>query len=1057
MNISKVFIDRPVLAGVLSFFIFLLGAITLPQLPVAEYPRVSPPSIVVSANFPGANPRVIAETVAAPLEEQINGVEGMLYMSSQSTTNGAMSLGVTFEIGSDINLAQQLVQNRVSQALPRLPSEVRELGVSVVKSSNDLTMVVHLNSPDEKYDALYMRNYAVLNLRDHLAKVAGVGDVQIFGGGDYAMRIWLNPERIAELGLNATDVIGAIREQNIQVAAGIIGDAPYGDGVETVLPISARGRLSSPEEFEQIIVATGSSGEIIRLGDLARVELGANSYGLRSTLNNESAVGIGIFKTSDSNALEISAQVREVMATMAPSLPQGLEYEIVYDPTEFVQDSIDSVITTLLEALALVVFVVILFLQSWRASIIPLLAVPVSIVGTFTFMYLLGYSINVLTLFGLILAIGVVVDDAIIVVENVERNISRGLKPAEACYQAMREVTGPIIATTLVLLAVFIPIAFISGLSGQFYRQFAVTIAISTVISAINSLTLSPALARLLLKPKGESTDFLSRAEEKYLGGFFTKFNGWFGRRTEGYARSIGYTLSRRGMALGVFGLLLLATVGSFETVPKGFVPAQDKQYLISFAQLPEGATLDRTEKVIEEMSRIAMEEPGVSNAVAFTGLSIAGFSISPSAGIVFVPLDDFADRKDAELNAFAIAQKLQAKYAAIDEAFIAIFPPPAVPGMGTVGGFKLQIEDRADHGYEALNDTLQQVLNKAWQSPELTGVFSSYKINVPQLYTDLNRDKAKRLGLDIDEIFATMQIYLGSAYVNDFNQFGRTYSVVAQADKDYRSRPEHISQLKVRNRDGEMIPLGSVVQVSETFGPESAVRYNGYRAADVNGNPAAGFSSGEAEAKIIEILDETLPAGMTYEWTELSYQQQLAGNTALWIFPLCILLVFMVLAAQYESLTLPLAVVMIIPTGVLAALVGVMISGGDNNIFTQISLFVLMALATKNAILIVEFARDLENQGRSIMAAALESSRLRLRPILMTSFAFIMGVMPMAFSSGAGAEMRSALGIAVFSGMLGVTLFGLFLTPVFYVVLRKWESRKALPSEKEQSVEVSS
>lgn len=1043
MNISKLFIDRPILAGVLSFFIFLLGAISLPQLPVAEYPKVSPPSIVVNAFYAGANPKVIAETVAAPLEEQINGVEGMLYMSSRSTTDGVMTLSVTFAIGTNVDLAQQLVQNRVSQALPRLPAEVREQGVSVVKSSNDLTMVVHLNSPTGKYDALYMRNYALLNLSDNLAKVNGVGDVQIFGGGDYAMRIWLNPDRIAELGLNGSDVIAAIREQNIQVAAGIIGDAPYGNGVETVLPINARGRLSSPEEFGNIIVSTGRGGEIIRLRDLARIELGANRYSLRSTLNNESAVGIGIMKTSDSNALDISREVREVMQAMESRLPEGLEYEIVYDPTEFVQDSIDAVITTLLEALALVVFVVILFLQTWRASLIPLLAVPVSIVGTFTFMYLLGYSINVLTLFGLILAIGVVVDDAIIVVENVERNISRGLNPAEACYQAMREVTGPIIATTLVLLAVFIPIAFIAGLSGQFYRQFAVTIAISTTISAVNSLTLSPALARMLLKPKGESNDVLTRLEEKYLGGFFDKFNGWFSRRSDSYSRSIAYTLSRRGLAMGVFGLLLLATLGSLNVVPKGFVPAQDKQYLISFAQLPEGATLDRTEQVIEEMSRIAMTEPGVANAVAFTGLSIAGFSVSPSAGIVFVPLDDFADRKDAELNAFAIAQKLQAKYAAIDEAFIAIFPPPAVPGLGTVGGFKLQIEDRADHGYEALNDTVQQVLQKAWQTPELAGVFSSYKINVPQLYTDLNRDKAKRLGLDIDEVFSTMQIYLGSIYVNDFNQFGRTYSVVAQADKDYRSRPEHISQLQVRNRDGEMIPLGSVVNVTETFGPESAVRYNGYRAADINGNAGDGFSSGEAEAAIMKILDETLPVGMTYEWTELSYQQHISGNTAMWIFPLCILLVFMVLAAQYESLTMPLAVVMIIPTGILAALVGVMISGGDNNIFTQISLFVLMALATKNAILIVEFARDLESQGREIIAAAIEASRLRLRPILMTSFAFIMGVMPMAFSSGAGAEMRSALGIAVFSGMLGVTLFGLFLTPVFYVILRKFETRK--------------
>jgi len=844
VNLSAHFIDRPIFAGALSIAVFLAGMIAMFQLPISEYPNVSPPSIIVNAQFPGANPKVIAETVATPLEEQINGVEGMLYMYSQSTTDGRMTLTATFEIGTDPDLAQQLVQNRVSQALPRLPEVTRLQGVTTVKSSPDLTMVVHLQSPDDQYDMLYLRNYGVLNVRDELAKIKGVGQVRMFGAGNYAMRLWLAPDKLAERNLTPNDVINAVRRQNVQVAAGIIGGAPYADIVALQLPVNAKGRLETPEEFEEIIVRIGDQGQVTRLRDVARVEMGASEYALRSLLNNNDAAAIAIFASPGSNALDISSNVRARMAELQENFPQGVEYSVVYDPTVFVRGSISAVIKTLLEAVALVVLVVIVFLQRWRAAIIPLLAVPVSIVGTFALLHLFGFSINVLSLFGLILAIGIVVDDAIIVVENVERNLEEGLAPREATIKAMQEVTGPIVATTLVLLAVFVPIAFISGLTGQFYQQFALTIAISTVISAFNSLTLSPALSRLLLKPEGEARDWLTRSMEFLLGWFFRWFNRFFKRRSDNYAGSIGGLLKHRGISMMVYLALLYATYHMFETVPSGFVPSQDKQYLVSFAQLPDGATLDRSESVIREMSKIALETPGVEGAVAFPGLSINGFSNSSSAGIVFVVLDDFAQRTNPALSGFAISQQLQQQYNTIEEAFVAIFPPPPVRGLGTIGGFKLQLQDRANLGYERLNEVVNEVLAKANKAPELTGVFSSYKINVPQLEVDLDRTHAMQLGLQVDEVFAAMQTYLGSLYINDFNRFGRTYQVIAQAEKQYRDTPEDIARIKVRNANGEMVPLGSVVKVSETFGPESAQRYNAFRAADINGNAAPGYSS---------------------------------------------------------------------------------------------------------------------------------------------------------------------------------------------------------------------
>jgi multidrug efflux pump len=1048
MNLSRFFIDRPIFAGVLSVLMVIAGLVALRGLPISEYPEVAPPSVVVRAQYPGANPKVIAETVATPIEEQINGVEGMLYMGSQATTDGVMTLTVTFKLGTDPDKAQQLVQNRVSQAEPRLPEEVRRLGVTTVKSAPDLTMVVHMVSPNGRYDIDYLRNYAVLNVKDRLARIGGVGQVQIFGGGDYAMRVWLDPQKVAQRGLSAADVVAAIRGQNIQAAAGVVGASPGLAGVDMQLSINARGRLQSEEEFGDIIVKTGGDGagtQVTRLRDIGRLEMGAADYSLRSLLNNDAAVGMGVFQSPGSNALDISRDVRATMDDLARSMPEGVEYRIAYDPTQFVRASIESVIHTLLEAIALVVLVVILFLQTWRASIIPLLAVPVSVVGTFAVLHLLGFSINALSLFGLVLAIGIVVDDAIVVVENVERNIESGLAPREATYKAMREVSGPIVAIALVLVAVFVPLAFLSGLTGQFYRQFAVTIAISTVISAINSLTLSPALAALLLRGHDQPKDALTRGMDRVFGGLFRGFNRLFHRGSEAYGGGVKAVISRKTLMLAIYLALVGATFGLFKAVPSGFVPAQDKQYLIGFAQLPDGATLDRTEDVIHRMGELVKQNPNVEDAIAFPGLSINGFTNSSNSGVVFVTLKPFAQRRAKDQSGGAVAGQLNQAFAGIQDAFIVMFPPPPVAGLGTTGGFKLQLEDRASLGYDTMDAAVKAFMGKARQSPELAGLFTSWQVNVPQLYADIDRTKARQLGVAVTDIFETMQIYLGSLYANDFNRFGRTYSVRVQADAPYRARAEDVGLLKVRSASGEMVPLSALMKVGASFGPERAMRYNGYLSADVNGGPAPGVSSGQAQDAIARIAAETLPQGIAYEWTELTYQEILAGNSAVLVFPLALLLVFLVLAAQYESLTLPLSIILIVPMGLLAAMTGVWISGGDNNVFTQIGLIVLVGLSAKNAILIVEFARELEFAGRTPVQAAVEASRLRLRPILMTSLAFVMGVLPLVLSTGAGAEMRSAMGVAVFAGMIGVTAFGLFLTPVFYVALRRLAGNRPL------------
>ncbi|WP_199529437.1 multidrug efflux RND transporter permease subunit [Pseudoalteromonas sp. bablab_jr010] len=1039
MKFSHFFIQRPIFAAMLSLIFLIAGAISLFQLPVSEYPEVVPPTVVVTANYPGANPTVIAETVATPLEQEINGTENMLYMFSQATSDGRMTLTVTFALGTDLDRAQVQVQNRVNSALPRLPQEVQRLGVVAEKSSPDLTMVVHLYSPEKTHDTTYLANYADLYIKDQIARLGGVGDVQMFGGGQYSMRVWLNPDALSARDLTAMDVVNALRAQNQQVAAGSLGAQPTSKSNQFQILMNVKGRLSSQEEFENVIIKVGEQGQLTRLSDVARLELGQNTYALRAMLDGQPALAMPIFQRPGSNAIELSDQVRETMKVLSKDFPAGVEYDIVYDPTVFVRGSIDAVIKTLLEAIALVVIVVVVFLQTWRASVIPLIAVPVSLIGTFAVMQWLGVSINTLSLFGLVLAIGIVVDDAIVVVENVERNIEQGLSPLEATRVAMTEVTGPIIAIALVLCAVFIPTAFITGLSGQFYKQFALTITISTVISAFNSLTLSPALSALLLKGHDAKPDRLTKLLNRVFGNWlFKPFNRLFDKGANGYEKLVQKLIRMSVIVLVAYVALVGGTVKLFDAVPGGFIPQQDKQYLVAVAQLPDAASLDRTQEVVQEMEKIALQVPGVANTVSFPGLSVNGFTNSPNSGIVFTPLAPFEERQDPSMSAMAIAAQLNQKFASIDEAFVAVFPPPPIQGLGTTGGFKLQIEDRANKGFETLFNSLQATIAKAQQDPALMGLYSSFRIQVPQMDIDIDREQALIQGIPLDEVFNALQVYLGSVYVNDFNLFGRTYQVNAQADADYRQDPEQILNLKVRNRMGEMVPLGSVLTVTPTTGPDRVMHYNGYPTAELNGSPAPGYSSDQAQHAIEAILADTLPNGIEFEWTEVTYQQILAGNTMVYVFPLVVLLVFMVLAAQYESLRLPLAIILIVPMTIFSALLGVWFVGDDNNIFTQIALIVLVALASKNAILMVEFARDQHKTGLSHLEAIIKACRLRLRPILMTSIAFTAGVVPLVLATGAGAEMRHAMGNAVFSGMIGVTVFGLLFTPVFYMLVTK-------------------
>jgi multidrug efflux pump len=1053
MDFSRFFIDRPIFAAVLSIVIFAAGLIAIPILPISEYPEVVPPSVIVRTVYPGANPKVIADTVSTPLEEAINGVENMMYIKSVAGSDGVLQMTVTFRPGTDADDAAVRVQNRVSQALARLPEDVRRQGVTTQKQSPTFLMVVHLTSPSGKYDTLYLRNYARMHVKDTLARLQGVGDAQIFGGGDYAMRAWLDPDKVASRGLTAGDVVAAMREQNVQVSAGQLGAEPMPSSNFLTL-INAQGRLKTPEEFGNIVLKAGADGEIVRLSDVARLELGAGDYTLRSQLDGKNAVGIGIFQAPGANALEIQKSVIANMDEMAKRFPEGIKYEAVYDTTIFVRDSIKAVVSTLLEAVLLVVLVVILFLQTWRASIIPLIAVPVSIVGTFAALYLLGFSINTLSLFGLVLAIGIVVDDAIVVVENVERNIEEGRSPLEAAHQAMKEVSGPIIAIALVLCAVFVPMAFLNGVTGQFYKQFAVTIAISTVISAINSLTLSPALAARLLKAHDAPKDALSRLIERLFGWVFRPFNRFFKRSSDRYQGAVSRTLVRRAAVFAVYAVLLVATGLMFRIVPPGFIPTQDKLYLIAGVKTPEGSSIERTDALLKKVADIAMKTEGVAHSVAFPGLNALQFTNTPNTGVVFFPLKPFNER---HRTAAEIVTEINQKIGGLQDGFTFALMPPPILGLGNGNGYQAFIEDRDNLGYGALQTAVQSMQGAIAQTPGMGFPISSYQANVPQLDAEVDRVKAKAQGVSLTGLFDTLQTYLGSVYVNDFNQFGRTWQVIAQADGSFRDSVEDIAKLRTRNDRGEMVPIGSMVKIHQTYGPDPVLRYNGYPAADLagEGDPRL-LSSAQAMGIVADTADKVLPNGMKIEWTDLSYQQATQGKAALVVFPLAILLAFLVLAALYESWTLPLAVILIVPMCMLAALLGVKLTGGDNNVFVQVGLVVLMGLACKNAILIVEFARELEMQGRGIVEAALEACRLRLRPIVMTSIAFIAGTVPLVLSHGAGAEVHSVTGVTVFAGMLGVTLFGLFLTPVFFVALRMLVTRGARVVQPASPLEVS-
>jgi multidrug efflux pump len=1054
VNISAFFIDRPIFASVVSILILTAGLVAMPLLPISEYPEIVPPTVVISGTYPGASPKTIAETVITPLEQQINGVENAIYTNSSSTPDGNFAITVTFKLGTNLDTAQVQTQNRVSQAEPRLPDVVRQIGLITQKRSPDLTMVVFLRSEDGRYDSLYLRNYAVIQVRDVLARLPGMGDVRVFGSGDYAMRLWLDPAKIASRDMTVDDVLNAVREQNVQVAAGQIGGQPALPNTDFEYIVNAMGRLQTETEFGNIIVKSGAVGDVVYLRDVARVELGPESYALRSMLDAKPAVGIPVFQLPGANALDLSAAVRKTMVELAKSFPEGVSYTIAYDPTVFVRSSIEAVIHTLIEAVLLVVLVVVVFLQTWRASVVPLVAVPIAIVGAMAILLLLGFSINSLSLFGLVLATGIVVDDAIVVVENVERKIEDGLPPREAAHAAMAEVTRPIISIMLVLCSVFVPVAFLSGITGQFYRQFAITIAASTVISTFNSLTLSPALAALLLRPRHEKPDAFQRIIDRVLGIPFQAFNRVFGRLSKDYGKAVAVVARRRKPILLAFVILLGCTWLIFRIVPGGFIPSQDKQYLIGVVQLPDAASLDRTEKVVRQMSQIALATPGIEHAIGFPGLSANGFVNLDNAAVVFLPLTDFDKRTTKELSGPALAGTLIRKFSAIGDANILVISPPPVQGLGTTGGFKLYLQDRGGRGYDDLAKVTSDILNAARQQKELFGLatYTTFQNGVPQLYADVDRVKAKRQGIPLSNIFSTLQAYLGSTYVNDFNKFGRTFRVYAQAEAQFRAHPEDVANLKTRNASGDMVPIGSISNIKFVTGPDRVAHYNVYLASDINSQAAPGYSSGQATSAMERVL-ATLPNGYGFEWTELTFQQKSAANAAVLVFPLCVLLVFLILAAQYESWSLPLAIILIVPMCLLSSMIGVKLSGSDNNILTQIGFIVLVGLACKNAILIVEFARERYDHGMGVIDAAVEACRLRLRPILMTSFAFIMGVVPLVLAHGAGSEMRHAMGIAVFSGMLGVTLFGLFLTPVFFVTIETLFGAKHPPEPQTKPV----
>lgn len=1039
------FIQRPIFAAVLSIIITLMGGLAYFGLPISQYPEVIPPTVVVSTFYPGANAQTLAETVATPLEQEINGVENMLYLSSSSTSDGRLSITITFKLGTNLDQAQVQVQNRVGVALPRLPEDVRRQGVNVAKRSPDLTLAVQFYSPDDSRDTVYLANYVTLQVTNEIARLPGVAEAGMLGGLDFTMRLWLDPEKLASRNLTAGDVLRAVREQNVQIAAGQLGQPPAKAGLDFQYTLVAPGRLITNEQFGDIVIKTGSSGDTIRLRDVARIELGARDYAVRTYMDGKKAVSLRVFQLPGSNALSTADAVYARMKELEQRFPPGVGYRINYDPTQFVRASMKSVVHTLLEAIALVVIVVILFLQTWRASIIPLIAVPVSLIGTLAIMSAFGFSLNNLSLFGLVLAIGIVVDDAIVVVENVERLIAQGMTPREASHQAMKEVSGAVIGVALVLGAVFIPTAFLGGITGRFYQQFALTIAASTILSAINSLTLSPALTALLLKPHGAKKDFLTKFLDTTLGWLFRGFNRLFVFGANGYAKLAG-GLVRRG---GIIAVLYLGLVGAagwmFNKVPTGFIPSQDMGYFLVVVQLPDASAFERTDEVVRRMDQMARDTPGVAHTFAISGYSTVLQANQPNVAAAFIIPEPFEMRQgDPTKTATALMATMRQKFSAIKEARVLVLPPPPLRGLGNAGGFKLQVQDLNNNGPVALQKAVQSLTDELTKDPDFNSLLPGFRASVPQYFMDIDRQQAKTMGISLSDLNETLQVFLGSAYVNDFNLFGRTYQVTAQAEPTFRATPESIARLRTRNSAGGMVPLGSLVKVQPIAGADRLQRYNLYPSGDLSGNISSTLSSGEMIQRVQSAANRALPPGYVFEWTDLTYQQILAGNSIVWIFPLCVLLVFLVLAALYESWGLPLAVILIVPMCLLSALTGVWLTKMDNNIFTQIGLIVLVGLAAKNAILIVEFAKQAEDRGMDRFAAAVEACRLRLRPILMTSLAFILGVLPLVLATGAGAEMRRALGSAVFYGMIGVTFFGLLLTPVFYVIIRKFRRKPA-------------
>ncbi|MFQ3236363.1 MAG: hydrophobe/amphiphile efflux-1 (HAE1) family protein [Paraglaciecola sp.] len=1033
MKISHFFIDRPKFASVLAIIVLIVGGLSYFTLPIEQYPQIAPPTIQVAASYPGASADIAAKTVATPLEQQINGVENMLYMSSQSTADGRVTITVTFALGTDLDTAQVQVQNRVAIAEPRLPETVRRIGITTNKNSPDLMLVVNMFSPDGTYDQTYIANYASLQIRDQLARINGVGNILLFGASQYSMRVWLDPALVASLDMTASEVVQALRGQNIQVASGTLNQAPVAQGQTAFeLNVQTQGRLIEPEQFEDVIIKN-QDGKIVRLRDVGRVELGAESYATRGYLGDKKAIALPIFQRPGTNALETADEIKAVMQTLAQSFPPGLSYEIAYNPTDFIRQSISAVETTIYEAVALVVLVIIVFLQNWRAAIIPILAIPISLVGTFAVMSLLGFSLNNLTLFGLVLAIGIVVDDAIVVVENMERLMAKGMRPLPAARETMTEVGGAVMAIGLVLVAVFLPTAFVGGISGQFYSQFGITIAVATIISVAVSLTLSPALAALLFKPHN------AQKQKSGLGHRLSEtFNSGMDKTARLYGKLVA-RLVRLGTLMSFIYIGLMAfTFYMFSLVPQGFIPDQDQGYLIVSIQLPSGASLARTDGVVQDAVDKLLNIEGMANAVGFTGFSGATFTNASNAAAIFPIMASFDERAKLGISFDDLVAKVRADMASIKEAFVVVIPPPAVRGVGNGGGFKMMLEDRGGRGVAVLEKAMWELAGAANQAPATTGVFSLFETSTPQLYADIDRERVERLGVSVSDVFSALEIYLGSAFVNDFSYLGRTFRVTAQADAPYRMEPDDIGRIRVRNSRGDMVPLSSVATFEFQSGSSRVPRYNLYPAADLLGSTSPGFSSGEALATMERLAADILPYGIGYEWTELAYQQKQSGNSGILAFVFAIVFVFLLLVALYESWTLPLSIILIVPMCLLGAITGVYLAGMDNNILTQVGLIVLVGLASKNAILIVEFARQQEREGVALYEAATQAAMLRLRPILMTSFAFILGVVPLVIASGAGAEMRQALGVAVFSGMIGVTFFGLIFTPVFYVLFRK-------------------